>query len=249
VAIRVVSAEDSFLVREGLRMLLDTQPDIELVAGVGTLPELLAAVEELSPDAVVTDVRMPPGERDEGIQAAEALARSHPGLGVVVLSHYVEAEWALRLFDPSASGRAYLLKERVGDLQQLRAAIETVVDGGSVLDPLVVEALVQARARRASSPLAELTPREVEVLGLMATGRSNAAIAEELVLTERSVEKHITSVLAKLQLDPSDGSVHRRVRAVLLYLAEAGRSAAGELEHEAASAPRLGVDQQGSPER
>lgn len=248
-AIRVVWAEDSFLVREGLRMLLDTQPDIELVASVGTLTELLAAVEQHAPDAVVTDVRMPPGERDEGIQAAEALARTHPGLGVVVLSHYVEPGWALRLFDPSAAGRAYLLKERVGDLFQVRQAIETVVAGGSVLDPWVVEALVQARAGRAASPLAELTPREVDVLGLMATGRSNAAIAEELVLTERSVEKHITSVLAKLELDPRDSSVHRRVRAVLVYLAETGRSATGELEHEAAPAPRLGVDQQRPPER
>lgn len=245
----MVAAEDSFLVREGLRMLLDTQPDIELVTSVRTLPELLAAVDELAPDAVVTDVRMPPDEQDEGIRASEALARSHPGLGVVVLSHYVEPEWALRLFGASASGRAYLLKERVGDLRQLRQAIETVVAGGSVLDPLVVEALVQARARRDSSPLADLTPREVEVLGLMATGRSNAAIAEALVLTERSVEKHITSVMAKLKLDPRDGSVHRRVRAVLLYLAEAGRSASGELEHEATPAPRFGVDHHGSPER
>lgn len=216
--IRVVAAEDSFLIREGLRLLLATQDDVELVTSVSSLPDLLSAVEKHAPDAVVTDVRMPPGDRDEGIQAAEQLAISHPGLGVVVLSQYVEPEWALRLFHPTASGRAYLLKERVGDLPQLRHAIETVVAGGSVLDPLVVEALVEARTRQAASPLSRLTPRETEVLGLLASGLSNAAIAAQLVLTERAVEKHITSVLAKLDLDPDDAQVHRRVRAVLLYL-------------------------------
>jgi DNA-binding NarL/FixJ family response regulator len=217
-ATRVVTAEDSYLIREGLRLLLATQDDIELVAGATTLPELLAAVDEHAPDVVVTDVRMPPDDRDEGIRAAEALARSHPGLGVVVLSQYVEPEWALRLFEPGASGRAYLLKERVGDLGQLRNAIETVVAGGTVLDPLVVEALVHARTTREASPVARLTPRETEVLAHVATGRSNAAIAEALVLTERSVEKHITAVMAKLELDPDDAAVHRRVRAVLVYL-------------------------------
>lgn len=215
---RVVTAEDSYLIREGLRLLLATQGDIEHVAAATSLPELLAVVEEHAPDVVVTDVRMPPEERDEGICAAEALARSHPELGVVVLSQYVEAEWALRLFDTGASGRAYLLKERIGDVAQLRQAIETVVDGGTVLDPLVVEALVQTRTRRDSSPLARLTPRELEVLELVATGASNAAIADTLVLAERSVEKHITAVLAKLDLNPDDADVHRRVRAVLVYL-------------------------------
>lgn len=252
-AIRVVAAEDSFLIREGLRSLLATQEDLDLVADVGTLPELLAAVDELRPDAVVTDVRMPPGERDEGIQAAEALARTHPGLGVVVLSHYVEPEWAVRLFEPSAAGRAYLLKERVGDLRQVRHAITTVVDGGSVLDPLVVEALVQARTAEAVSPLAELTPREHEVLSLMAAGLSNAAIAETMVLTDRSVEKYITAVLSKLDLDPQDGAVHRRVRAVLVYLAATagpgGSGGAGQLDLEARAAPGRGVDPQAPAER
>ncbi|MPZ95504.1 MAG: response regulator [Propionibacteriales bacterium] len=215
---RVVAAEDSYLIREGLRSLLATQDDVDLVASVSSLPDLLLAVNEHVPDVVVTDVRMPPGDRDEGIQAAEVLALTHPDVGVVVLSQYVEPEWALRLFDPVASGRAYLLKERVGDLTQLRHAIEAVVAGGSVLDPLVVEALVHARTRQAASPLSRLTPRETQVLELVATGQSNAAVADSLVVTERAVEKHITSVLAKLDLDPDDADVHRRVRAVLVYL-------------------------------
>lgn len=216
--IRVVAAEDSYLIREGLRLLLATQADLELVASVPTLPELLAAVDEHRPDVVLTDVRMPPGAGDEGIRAAEALAQSHPGTGVVVLSQYVEPDWALRLFEPSAAGRAYLLKERIGDVAQLREAIEAVVAGGSVLDPRVVEALVRTRSERAHSPLARLTPRETEVLELMARGLSNAALAERLVLTERAVEKHISAVLTKLDLGP-DAGVHRRVRAVLVYLA------------------------------
>ncbi len=219
---RVVAAEDSYLIREGLRHLLSTQDEIELVASVGTLPELLAAVDEHAPDVVVTDVRMPPDDRDEGIQAAETLARTHPGLGVVVLSQYVEPEWALRLFELGAAGRAYLLKERVGDLAQLGHAIETVRAGGSVLDPLVVESLVRARADQARSPLARLTPRETEVLELMAAGLSNSAIAAKLVLGERAVEKHVTSVLSKLDLPADDTETHRRVRAVLVYLAATG---------------------------
>ena len=219
---RVVAAEDRYLIREGLRHLLSTQDEIELVASVGTLPELLAAVDEHAPDVVVTDVRMPPDDRDEGIQAAETLARTHPGLGVVVLSQYVEPEWALRLFELGAAGRAYLLKERVGDLAQLGHAIETVRAGGSVLDPLVVESLVRARADQARSPLARLTPRETEVLELMAAGLSNSAIAAQLVLGERAVEKHVTSVLSKLDLPADDTETHRRVRAVLVYLAATG---------------------------
>ncbi|MFL1376590.1 MULTISPECIES: response regulator transcription factor [unclassified Nocardiopsis] len=217
-SVRVVVAEDSYLIREGLRLLLDTQGDIDLVASVAALPDLLAAVDRHAPDVVLTDVRMPPDAGDEGIAAAERLARTHPGLGVVVLSQYMEPEWALRLFSPGAAGRAYLLKERVGDLRQLRDAIAAVVAGGTVLDPLVVEALVRARTAREASPLSRLTARENEVLGLVARGLSNAAIADTLVLTERAVEKHITSVLAKLDLDPEDTAVHRRVRAVLLYL-------------------------------
>jgi DNA-binding NarL/FixJ family response regulator len=217
-AIRVVAAEDSYLIREGLRLLLATQPDVDLVASVGSLPELLAAVDDHCPDVVVTDIRMPPRNRDEGIVAAETLRSRASPIGVVVLSQYVEPEWALRLFDPAATARAYLLKERLGDLTQLRHAIETVHAGGTVLDPLVVQALVQARTRQASSPLARLTARETEVLALVAAGRSNRAVARDLTLTERAVEKHIGAILAKLDLDPDDAQVHRRVRAVLLYL-------------------------------
>jgi DNA-binding NarL/FixJ family response regulator len=216
--IRVVAAEDSYLIREGLRLLLSTQTDIDLVVTVTSLPDLLDAVATHAPDVVITDIRMPPGNQDEGIQAAEALARTHPGLGVVVLSHYVEPEWALRLFDAAPAGRAYLLKERVGDLAQIRHAIQTVRAGGSVLDPLVVEALVRARTRYAGSALSRLTPREREVLELVATGLSNSAIAGKLTLTERSVEKHITAIMAKLDLAAEDTEVHRRVRAVLVYL-------------------------------
>ncbi len=220
--IRVVAAEDSYLIREGLRLLLDTQPDLELVATAASLPELLSMVDDHRPDVLVTDVRMPPGQGDEGIRAAEELAVTHPGLGIVVLSQYVEPEWALRLFEPTAARRAYLLKERVGDIGQLRHAIETVTTGGSVLDPRVVDALVHARTVRERSPLGRLTPRETEVLGLMAAGMSNSALAERLVLSERAVEKHITAVLTKLDLGPEDSAVHRRVRAVLLYLSATG---------------------------
>lgn len=216
---RVVVAEDSYLIREGLRMLLATQDDIELVAAVATLPELMTAVDDHTPDVVLTDVRMPPERGDEGIQAAERFARTHPEMGMVVLSQYVEPEWALRLFDGGAAGRAYLLKERVGDVDQLRRALAEVTSGGSVLDPLVVEALVKARTAANRSPLERLTPRELEVLELVAGGWSNSAIATRLVLGERAVEKHVSSVLWKLDLPADDGEVHRRVRAVLVYLA------------------------------
>ncbi len=214
----MVLAEDSFLIREGLRRMLAELDDLEVVAAVGTLPELGAALREHGPDVLLTDVRMPPGHSDEGIQVAEQLAVEQPQLGVVVLSQYVEPEWALRLFEPTSARRAYLLKERVGDLDQIRAAIAAVAAGGTVLDPLVVDALVAARERRASSPLAQLSPREVEILAHVASGETNAHIAAELVLTERTVEKHITSVMAKLDLDPQDTAAHRRVRAVLVYL-------------------------------
>jgi DNA-binding NarL/FixJ family response regulator len=222
--IRVVAAEDSYLIREGLRLLLDTQPDLELVATAASLPELLTVVAEHRPDVVITDVRMPPGQGDEGIRAAEQLATTHPDLGIVVLSQYVEPDWALRLFEPTAARRAYLLKERVGDIVQLRQAIEAVTTGGSVLDPRVVDALVRARTARRRSPLERLTPRETEVLGLMAAGLSNAAIGERLVLSDRAVEKHITAVLTKLDLDAGETRVHRRVRAVLVYLAATGEA-------------------------
>lgn len=219
-AIRIVAAEDSYLIREGLRLLLATQDDIDLVGTAASLPELLAVVAELEPDVLVTDVRMPPEQGDEGIRAAEELRVSHPGLGVVVLSHYVEPDWALRLFEPSAAGRAYLLKERIGDVTQLRQATESVLAGGSMLDPRVVDALVTARTGRASSPMARLTPGETHVLELMARGLSNAGIAARLHLSGRAVEKRITSVFAKLGIGLDEADTHRRVRAVLLYLAD-----------------------------
>jgi DNA-binding NarL/FixJ family response regulator len=220
-AVRVVAAEDSYLIREGLRALFDASDDLDLVGVAGSLPELFEAVEAHEPDVLLTDIRMPPGGFDEGIRAAEELATSRPDLGVVVLSQYVEADFALRLFDGGARGRAYLLKERVGDLTQLRAAIATVGAGGTVLDPLVVDALVQGRRAKEESPLDRLTAREAEVLELVAQGASNSSIASRLVLSERAVEKHITAILTKLDLPADDGGVHRRVRAVLVYLSAA----------------------------
>jgi DNA-binding NarL/FixJ family response regulator len=219
VAIRVVLAEDSYLAREGLRRLLETRPGLDVVADCGDLPSLLAAVDEHRPDVVLTDIRMPPEGRDEGIQAANRLRDERPGVGVVVLSHYAEPSYALALLEGGSERRAYLLKERVGDLGQLEAAIEAVAAGGSVIDPKVVEALVAARAAGAGSSLAELTPRERDVLRAMAQGMNNAAVAEALVIAEGSVEKYVHSIFAKLGLAWED-HVHRRVKAVLLYLAE-----------------------------
>jgi DNA-binding NarL/FixJ family response regulator len=215
---RVLVAEDSYLIREGLVRLLEEAPELELVAAVGSLPELEAAVAERVPDVVLTDIRMPPTGTDEGIRVAERLAREQPDVGVVVLSQFLEPEYALRLFDGGAQGRAYLLKERVGDLRQLRHAIEEAARGGSVLDPQVVDALVAARRARRTSILDRLTERESQILELLAQGRSNRAIADELHLSDRAVEKHITSILTKLDLPADDASVHRRVRAVLVYL-------------------------------
>jgi DNA-binding NarL/FixJ family response regulator len=217
-AISLVLAEDSFIVREGVRMLLE-QAGYDLRAAVETYDELMAAVATHHPDVVVTDIRMPPSRTDEGIRAAREIRKTHPDIGVVVLSQYVEPAYALALFDHGSSGLAYLLKERVGDLDRLSSAIESVASGGSVLDPLVVDALVEARMKRQTSHLDRLTPRETEVLAEIATGKSNAAIAEALYLSERGVEKHINSIFTKLDLTP-EPDTNRRVRAVLVYLAE-----------------------------
>jgi len=217
--VRVVLAEDNYLVREGVRSVLERREEVEVVATCGDLEALLTAVDAERPDVVVTDIRMPPNELDEGIRAAEALRHTHPETGVVVLSQFVEPRWALELFQGGAEGRAYLLKERVDDSSALVAAIRAVADGGSVVDPRVVESLVAAGARAESSRLAELTPRERDVLREMAEGKNNAAIAASLVLTEGSVEKVIHSVFAKLGLT-WEANVHRRVKAVLFYLAE-----------------------------
>ena len=219
--VRIVVAEDSMLVREGIQKLLGSQPGIEIVALCVDLPELLAAVEEHRPDAVLTDIRMPPDNSDEGIVAASILRHQHPEVGVVVLSQYVEPTYAIALFDGGSQGRAYLLKERLSDVEQLVQAIHEVTTGGSVIDPQVVESLVDARSRSHHSRLEHLTPRELEVLSEIAQGKNNAAVATSLVLSERAVEKHINSLFAKLGLG-EEPDVHRRVKAVLLYLADQG---------------------------
>ena len=212
-------AEDNYLVREGVRAVLERREEVEVTAACDDLDSLLAAVDSERPDVVVTDIRMPPTDLDEGIRAAETLRRTHPEIGVVVLSQFVEPRWALELFEAGAEGRAYLLKERVDDSSALVAAISAVADGGSVVDPKVVDSLVAAGARAENSRMAELTPRERDVLREMAEGKNNAAIAASLVLTEGSVEKVIHSVFAKLGLTWEE-HVNRRVKAVLFYLAE-----------------------------
>ena len=218
-SIRVVLAEDHYLVREGLRRLLETQPDLEIAAVCGDLDSLLAAVETEHPDVVITDIRMPPGDTDEGIRAAERLRETNPEVGVVVLSQYASPGYVLALLEGGSARRAYLLKERVNDLEQLVGAIQAVADGGSVIDPKVVELLVAENAHGEESPLNDLTPRERDVLREMAEGKNNAAIAESLFLTERSVEKVIHSIFLKLGLR-WETAVHKRVKAVILYLAE-----------------------------
>jgi DNA-binding NarL/FixJ family response regulator len=221
VAIRVVVAEDSYLIRESVERLLEREPDVDPVAICEDLPGLLAAIERERPDVVLTDIRMPPGASDEGIRVAEELRESRPEIGVVVLSQYAEPRYALRLLAGGSEGRGYLLKERVSDARQLVSAIRQVAAGGSVIDPKLVDALVGARSAAEQSPVSELTPREREVLAEMAQGKNNAAIAAQLVLTERAVEKHIGSIFSKLGLKWED-SVHRRVKAVLIYLSEGG---------------------------
>ena len=218
-AFRVVLAEDHYLMREGMRSMLEAQPEVEVVAACEDLDSLLAAVEAERPDVVVTDIRMPPTGTDEGIRAADLLRESHPAIGVVVLSQYAEPRYALPLLEHGSEGRAYLLKERVDDVDQLVGAIRAVAEGGSVVDPKVVEALVAANARDERSPLHELTPRERDVLREMAAGKNNAAIAGTLFLTERSVEKVIHSIFLKLGLT-WEPAVHKRVKAVVMYLAE-----------------------------
>ena len=217
--IRIVLAEDHFLLREGLRRLLEAEPDLEVVAVCESLDTLLDAVAAEQPDVVITDIRMPPTNLDEGIRAAEQLRVAHPDLGVVVLSQYVEPGYAHALFEGGTERRAYLLKERVSELEQLADAIRSVAAGGSAVDPKVVEALVGVKTRSDDSPLHQLTPRELDVLREMAEGKTNASIAASLFLTERSVEKVIHSIFRKLDLG-WDASVHKRVKAVILYLAD-----------------------------
>ena len=212
-------ADDSLLVREALERILERDPTVELVASCGDAAALFAAVERERPDVVITDVRMPPRFEDEGIALARQLRRSHPQVGVVVLSQYTDPRLGMTLLEEGSDGRAYLLKERVHDRRELIAAIETVAHGGSLMDARVVEAMMDRRRRDDASPLGELSPRELEILSEIAQGKSNARIAEELVLTKRAVEKHINAIFLKLGLNEAM-DVSRRVKAALIYLAE-----------------------------
>ena len=216
-ALRVIFAEDNFLVREGTAALLAETAEIELVALVGDQQQLLSAVDEHEPDAVLTDIRMPPTWTDEGIEAAREIRRSHPRVGVVVLSQYVEERYAAELLRDGAGGIGYLLKERIAEVDQLVAALSSVAAGGSVLDPKVVESLMARRDRRGYSPVEDLSPRELEVLQAMATGKSNTAIGRDLYLSERAVEKNINQIFGKFGLS-QEVDVNRRVRAVITLL-------------------------------
>jgi len=222
VAIRVILGEDSYLVREGLRQVLAGAPQIELEAQCGDADALLREIEQRRPDVVLTDIRMPPTNTNEGIRLAAQLRREHPDIGVVVLSQYADPGYVLQLLESGSEGRAYLLKERVHDRRQLVAAIEAVANGESVIDSKIVEVLVAARARGERSPLAELTPRELEVLAAIAEGKSNSAISETLVLTKRAVEKHINAIFLKLNLSHSQSAedLSPRVKAALVFLAQ-----------------------------
>jgi DNA-binding NarL/FixJ family response regulator len=229
---RLVVAEDAYLIREGIRSALEhEEQEVEVLEYCADLGSLLRAVETHDPDVVITDIRMPPTSTDEGIQAAASLRESHPEVGVVVISQYVSPHYALWLFQEGSAGRAYLLKERVGHRIQLMEAIRAVAAGGSVVDPKVVDVLVEARMRARNSLLARLSAREREVLAGVATGASNAAIAESLFLTKRAVEKNINSLFAKLDLT-DDKTTSRRVRAALLFLADADLETGSEAEPE-----------------
>jgi DNA-binding NarL/FixJ family response regulator len=220
-AIRVVLADDSYLVREALAHVLADADGVKVVAACADRDALLRAIETENPDVVVTDIRMPPSNSDEGLRVATTLRETHPDIGVVVLSQFAEPRYGLALLDSGPDGRAYLLKERIQHGGQLISAIKAVTQGGSVIDGKLVETLVNARGHAGRSPLAELTPRELEILTLVARGHSNQAIADELVLTKRAVEKHINAIFLKLDLTYAT-DVSRRVKAALIYLAENG---------------------------
>ncbi|MBO0869568.1 MAG: response regulator transcription factor [Micromonosporaceae bacterium] len=214
---RVVLAEDNYLLRAGTAALLDALAGVELLAAVGNADELLVAVEQYRPDVVITDIRMPPRHRTEGLQAAASIRERYPGTGVILLTQFVDPQYAHELLRGGAAGAGYLLKERIGDIAELERSVQQVAAGGSALDPLLVEALVSRKERAEGSPLGALTNREREVLEHMAQGKNNAAIAEALVLTERAVQKHINSLFAKLGLGENPG-LDRRVAAVLTLL-------------------------------
>jgi DNA-binding NarL/FixJ family response regulator len=217
VSLRAVIADDHGLVREGIVSLLATTPDIEVVGTAGELRELLRVVDDVRPDVVVTDIRMPPTQTTEGIQAAAIMRERHPTIGVVVLSQYAEPEYVRTLLGDGTSGRAYLLKSRVRDVAELAQAIRTVAGGGSVVDPRIVEVLLAPEGVRAPSQIDELTDREREVLAEMAAGHSNASIASRLYMSPKTVEKHVSSIFLKLGITEGT-SVNRRVVAVLAWL-------------------------------
>lgn len=216
--LRVVVAEDNWLVREGLRRLLADSGAVDVLATVGTAGELRDAVRQLRPDAVLTDIRMPPGHHMEGIEAAYAIRAEHPDVGVAVLSQHTDASYAFTLFRDGTAGLAYLLKDRLDDVEDLVRALREVARGGSVIDSLVVETLVARRTRTAASPLGSLTPRELDVLREMAQGKTNAGIEAAVHLSASTVEKHVNSIFSKLGL--AEQPVHRRVSAVLAFLRE-----------------------------
>ena len=219
--LRVVVADDNYLVREALRHLLETDPRVELVAICEDGRQLAVTVEAERPDVVVTDIRMPPSGDAEGIMFANRLRETHPEIGVVVVSQYADPRYGLALLDRGSDRRAYLLKDRLRDREHLISAVYAVAAGGSVVDAKVVEALIAARTASQNSPLGELTRRELELLGLIAQGKSNQAIASELFLSKRAVEKHIHSIFMKLGLAQQD-DVSRRVKAALIYLSGQG---------------------------
>ncbi|MFI9308832.1 response regulator [Streptomyces triculaminicus] len=220
--LRVVIAEDHYLVREGTRRLLEDTGDVAVVSAVGNAAELLEAVEELRPEVVIADIRMPPGHHTEGIAAAHAIRAGHPGIGVVMLSQHADENYAFDLFQRGTDGLAYLLKERIGELDELLRALREVAAGRSVVDPRIVEVLMGSHTRAADAPLAALTRRELDVLRHMAEGKTNRAIAQALVLSESTIEKHVNSTFAKLGL-AEEPQLHRRVSAVLAYLRHAPR--------------------------
>jgi DNA-binding NarL/FixJ family response regulator len=224
-SIRVVLGEDSYLSREGVVKVLEDVEDVELVAMCADLDSLRDTVDAVLPDVVLTDIRMPPTHTDEGIRIATELRHSHPAMGVVVLSQHAEPLYAVSLFEGGSERRAYMLKERLKNHHELGRALREVHEGGSFVDPQIVEELVAGHARGEGSKLSRLTPRELEILGLIAEGRSNGAVAGSLVLTKRAVERHINAIFSKLELRESD-DVHRRVTAALLYLA--GNDGSGE---------------------
>lgn len=217
--LRVVLAEDNYLLREGTSALLDEVDDVEVVAAASDLPSLLEAVDKHKPEAVMTDIRMPPTQSREGIDAAKQIRAKHPTIGVLVLSQYAEDEYAHALLKDGAGGLGYLLKERISNIEEVSLALKEVARGGTVLEPKIVEALLSRRERMASSPLGRLTESERQVLEQMAQGKTNAAIAKTLFFSERSVEKHIGNVFQKLDLS-EEPEVHRRVMAVLTFLRE-----------------------------